>query len=372
MAEVNLTQEIENESGYIDNVVAEIKSIEARDELVMTITCVGGDVFQGDRLNRAILEHNGPTKAIVIGLAASMGGVILSAFDEVELDEDANVMLHKAHIPELALEDYTPEQTQMCQNFNDRAFSRLTKRGVDKELLDKIFISDEVKDFWFSAAEAAAIGMGTVSRIERRDGQPFKVAAKLDINSIKNSYKEMGLFKNKAVAQMITAKDGRKFIFNSESEVVAKGDLLQLVGSNENLQGKIMLSDTMEATLDEKNEVTDLTEVEAENGMEARMSAIESALKAITAQFGEDDEEEEKAKAEAKTEAEAVAKSDDKEKEEMKAVLAQAVAALKGVHSDFKLKKADDKGETIVSHLSENEIHARGLIEVTNNLKIKK
>jgi len=121
MVEVNLTQEISNEfdqKGYIDNVVAEIKSIEDREELVMNITCVGGDVFQGDRLNRAIMEHPGKTKAVVVGLAASMGGVLLSSFDEVEIDEDANIMLHKAHIPELSIEDYTPEQIQMCQNFN--------------------------------------------------------------------------------------------------------------------------------------------------------------------------------------------------------------------------------------------------------------
>ena len=68
-------------------------------------------------------------------------------------------------------------------------------------------------------------------------------------------------------------------------------------------------------------------------------------------------------------EAKAKAKSDDDEKEVMKALLNTATEALKGFKSTHKLKKADDKGETIISHLSENEAHSRELIAFNNKLK---
>jgi len=267
MAEVNLTQAISNEGdqkGYIDQVVKEVKAIEAGEDLEMIHTCVGGDVFQGDRLNRVIREHPGHTKAIVIGLAASMGGVNLSAFDEVELDEDCNVMLHAAHIPALPIDEYSPEQTQMCNDFNRRAYSRLIKKGVDKELLNKIFFSDERKDFWFTAKEAEAIGLGHVTRIERRDSQPFKVAAKLDLHSIKNQYKKMGIFgkTKKTVARILTLADSRVITFSSEAETIAVGDKLTLIGSNDSLEGKIKLSDTQEAEVNSNNEVVDIQDVE--------------------------------------------------------------------------------------------------------------
>ena len=178
-------------------------------------------------------------------------------------------------------------------------------------MLDKIFLSDETKDFWFTAKEAEAAGIGYVTRIERRDSQPFKVAAKLDIQNIKKTYKEMRLLdENKAVARIINTLDGRQLIFSSENEAVAKGDTLQLVGSNENLQGKIKLSATLEATVDEENKVVDLADVEAEISDDqlseamSRIEAIETSLAELLKK-GKGEGETPEAVAEAEVEAKA-------------------------------------------------------------------
>lgn len=382
MAEVNLTQEIANEGeqkGYIDGVVAEIKAIEAGEDLVMPHTCIGGDIFQGDRLNRAVLEHPGHTKAIVIGLAASMGGVNLSAFDEVELDEDCNVMLHKARIPELPIDEYTAEQTQTCNDFNRRAYSRLIKKGMDKDLLDEIFLSDETKDFWFTAKEAEAAGLGHVTKIERRNSQPFKVAAKIDLDSIKNQYKNMSIFSNKTKAVNRVAKlaDGRQVAFVSEDEEIKKGTVLALIGSSDSLEGKIRLSDTLEAEIDSSNQVTDIHEDEAPEEtedqkkikeLEAQIASLEEKAKA---QFGEEEEEdEEKKKAEAKAALEAEANV--KDAKEISDILTGAKNVLANLKTVAKLYAPDDKHEEVMSNLSESEKHIQKMHSVRNNLKTEK
>jgi len=385
MAEVNLTQEINNDNGYIDSVVGEIKNVPDGEPLDMLITCVGGDTFQGDRLHRAILEHQGKTKAIVIGLAASMGGVLLSAFDSVEIDVDADIMLHKAHIPNTPTDEITPEQNSMIERFNRRAFSRMSDSGVNEELLKDIFLSDQTKDFWLTAKEAEAAGIGQVMKIERKDSQPYKVAAKLDIKSIKNKYKqkEMGLFKsNKAALRMINAVDGRQVVFTSENEAVAKGDTLQLVGSNESLQGKIKLTDTLEATIDEENKIVDLVETEAEvdgdqiGELAGRIEAIEKALAELTK--GGEEEETPEAKAakeeEAAIEAKAVVEEEEEKEEEKKAMTAllqDALKAAKTIKAGLKLPTMDDKHETVVSNLTDREKNVSELISLRNDLAKK-
>lgn len=354
MKELFLTQEITNVEGYIDKVVTDIKSVPANEELHMLITCVGGDVFQGDRLNRAILEHGSHTKATVIGLAASMGVVLLSAFDEVEIDSDAEIMLHKAHIPDMAPEDYTPEQRMSINRFNRKALSRLESKGVDADLLDEIFLSDSVSDVWLTAKEAEDAGIGKSVKIERKDSKPFRVAAKLNIQQIKN--KHMGLFsKDKAVTRVATLKDGRQIVFKSESETLAKGDTVNLIGSNELLNGKIHLSNNMVAEIDEKNEVVNMEEEEEINDVvsddekQAIMERLDTLEKAVTEMMtkmdGGDSEEAKEVEAKKEEEYENKVKELEDAYKKTTDLLANAIDAASAIKSGYKLPAVEDKHE---------------------------
>lgn len=379
MGKVNLTQGIENEfdNAYVDKVVAEIEAVPDGETLEMMITCVGGDTFQGDRLNRAVLTHKGHTKATVIGLAASMAGVLLSAFDEVEIDSDAEVMLHKAHVPNAEVDDLTPEQTSMIDKFNKRAFARMSANGVDEELLSAIFLSDETKDFWLTAKEAEEAGIGKAVKVERREGAPFKIAASLDLDLIKSQYKKMNIFsKNKAVARTASLEDGRVVIFNSIEEKISKGDTLQLVGSNELLTGKVKLSATLEAEIDEENKVVDIAEIEApadeasDEMIAELMSRIETLEKAVGELIGGDEET-----AEAEAELEAKAEEVEEEKKvaaslfaKVESLSAKVVEASKAIKTVAKLGKIDNKHETIMSGLTEGEAHVRDAIALKNEL----
>ena len=323
--EVFLSREIQNESdnAYIDEVVTNIKSVPDDEELVMLITCVGGDTYQGERLNRAIIEHPNKTKAVVIGIAASMAASILSAFDEVELDPDAELMFHKARITDEqgnVLDEYTPEQQERIDVFNERIYERFIKAGADKAFLYDVFLSDSNENFWLSAPEAEAKRFGVVVPVERRNGEPlteeafenaYRIAAKLDISQIKQNYKtnNMGLFnKNKEVPRVHALADGRQVIVTSAEEEIKVGDTLTLAGSDDSLKGKVRLSNNIEAEVDAENKVVNMEEVanevtdEEKAEIMARIEDLEKAVRALVEKMngGEEETEDKKDEMEAK------------------------------------------------------------------------
>lgn len=382
--EVFLSREIKNEDGYIDEIVSAIKSVPRDEELVMLITCIGGDTFQGDRLHRAILEHRNKTKAVVIGIAASMGASLLSAFDDVEFDPDCELMFHKARITDErgnVLDEYTDEQQERINVFNQKIYERFLKRGADKEFLYQVFLSDSTDNFWLSAAEAENMRLGLVVPVERRNGEPitaeafenaYRVAAKLDLSQIKKNYnqKEMGLFK-KEISRVHSLVDGRQVIVTSNKEEIQVGDVLTLAGSNDSLEGKIRLTNNIEAEIDKENKVVNMQEVSNEVSDEekaeimARIEDLEKAVKALIEKESgdteevENKEEMEKEKAELKENLQAVQNLGE---EVMK------VAAL--ISTTAKLETPENKGKKEELSLSAAQQHLMNLHEA-KNLKVE-
>jgi ATP-dependent protease ClpP protease subunit len=381
MKEIFLSQEIDNTNGYIDFVVSEIKAVPSGDALNMLITCVGGDIFQGDRINRAILEHDGATKATVIGLAASMAGVLLSAFDEVELDSDAEIMLHKAHIPNTEVDELSNEQIQGIERFNRRAYSRLDSMGVDSDVLNEIFLSKEVKDVWLTAKEAESVGLGKVVKIERKDSKPFKIAASLDLQQIKNKYSTMGLFnKDKKVTRVATLKDGRQVTFLSETEAPVKGSILNLVGSNDSLKGKVNFKNNLVAEVDEEGKVVDLEEApvsevndEEKAAMLERLATLEESVNKMLEAMGEKEEEPAaEAKAMEEKDKEYAAKMEKLEDSHkaMADLLKNTLEVAANIKGSFTPLKVENKHEGIMdglAHLSASEKRGHELRAVLND-----
>ena len=73
------------------NQLAEFKDAKRIDLLIDT---EGGDVFQGWSMVNALIEHPATVTARVVGLAASMGSVLMLAADEVQVYENSFVMIH--------------------------------------------------------------------------------------------------------------------------------------------------------------------------------------------------------------------------------------------------------------------------------------
>lgn len=293
MNEIYLTQELFNDDGYVDTVDKSIRNAVQGEPLTVLITCPGGDVYQGARPQRSIMQHDGHTKAVVIGLAASMAAVLLGAFDEVEIDEDAELMFHKAHIPGVKPEAMTPEQKRMCDRFNSKAYAKMLARGVDEDFLEAVFLSDSIQDYWLTAKEAEALGIGKVTKVVREGATPsVQVVNMVKDYILNNKSKTMGLFgKTKTpIARVATLADGRKVAFSSVDENITKGVTLVAL-DDKPLAGKVKLSNNMVAEVNEQNEVVNMEEMPAApmevEGMEkvveleSRVSEMEKALAEI-------------------------------------------------------------------------------------------
>lgn len=404
---IYLTSAIDNESlmgedGYADRIEKQIRAKKSGDELVANFDSPGGDVNAGFRLARAISEHVGHTKAIVTGIAASMAGVMLAFFDEVEADVNAEIMLHKAHIGDKEMKDLTPEERQNIESFNEKAYNRLLEKGVDKAVLHDIFLSDKIKDFYFTATEARDIGLvDVVTEVKRNKGIPTisKIAALLKSNA-KNKYelykkKQMGLFTKSEpiVARAEVLSDDRVIIFNSAKEALAKGDKIALIGSNDSLKGRLILSNKMVAVVNEDNVVEAIEEPtvnEMDEDVRAMLDEIVETVKALISRVealegGEAEEEAVEAKLEdaehEDDEEEASAKKKSEEVEAAQAEMTELTAKLvamktaianKTIASTFKIGKKEDKQEYMgITKLSASAERGISLRDVIKNGKTK-
>lgn len=59
------------------------------------ISSGGGDLFAGMAISNMLARYEGPTKAIVDGLAASAASLIAFGCDEIEIPSNAYLMIHK-------------------------------------------------------------------------------------------------------------------------------------------------------------------------------------------------------------------------------------------------------------------------------------
>lgn len=160
MKEVKLYGVISNEgflgmgeNGYIERMANEIKAANGQD-LLLRINTPGGSVFDGYAIISNLLEHDGNLNMQVDGYAASMGGAILAYADKVIANDYAYIMLHKAY----SYSD-NPESQNLVSRLNSDFAQLFKNRGVDADLINEIFLSEDPKDYWFTAQEAKDIGL---------------------------------------------------------------------------------------------------------------------------------------------------------------------------------------------------------------------
>ena len=119
----------------------------------------------------------------VDGMAASMGGYILCAFDEREALSVSSIMIHRAEMVEDEENPLTPEDLAQLAKINSDLKARLTAIVDDKKLLalkgisiDDLFSKKERINCWLTAQEAEQIGL--VTKIIPIDGENSNTIAK--------------------------------------------------------------------------------------------------------------------------------------------------------------------------------------------------
>lgn len=68
---------------------------DAKKNIDVVISSGGGDLFAGMAISNMLQRHEGHTKAIIDGLAASAASIIAFGCDEIEIPSNAYLMIHK-------------------------------------------------------------------------------------------------------------------------------------------------------------------------------------------------------------------------------------------------------------------------------------
>ncbi len=162
--DITLPRIIESDDRFANHFESDLKYLqELQANITCKVTCEGGDVWTGDRIYKAIQKYPFETTAEVIGVAASMGALALGAFDRVKIDKDAWVMLHRLRVGGVSdPKEMIPEHAKIYENFNKMACERLKEKGGNADFLDEVFEKGANKNYWLTADEAEAMGLGIV------------------------------------------------------------------------------------------------------------------------------------------------------------------------------------------------------------------
>jgi len=188
MIKIDIHHPISNESflgygerGYITNITNQI--LTAKEDVMLSLNTPGGSVFDGYAVLAAMDDFEGKITARVEGEAASMGAYFLGYADVAEAREFSRIMIHKAFARGLEFEE-DEEKVKEIQNevdlINTKMSNAFKNRGMDAELVDRIFAADNTKNFWFSAADALEVGL--IDKVIKSDkhSAKLKIAAATD------------------------------------------------------------------------------------------------------------------------------------------------------------------------------------------------
>jgi len=123
--------------------------------LVIKINSVGGDVFEGFAIYNAIKNHQGPTTAIVEGLAASAGSLIAISADMCIVRPASLMMLHNPHTVAAGESKDLRQSAEVLDKVRDIMVQRYkNKTGQSEESLIEMLDAET----WLTPEEAVELG----------------------------------------------------------------------------------------------------------------------------------------------------------------------------------------------------------------------
>ena len=141
-----------------------------KEPVTIRINSPGGDVVEGQAIYNILAGRSGGTTIKVDGLSASIASYIMLAGDEIEIAENAMVMIHNAWAFSAGNADSHRNIAAVLDKFDDVLLSGYVARSSGKK--NRLDFADAMaKEPWLSASEAVEWGLAD------RTGQPLKVAA---------------------------------------------------------------------------------------------------------------------------------------------------------------------------------------------------
>lgn len=187
-------------------------------EVVIEINCGGGSVIDGFAIIDLLRTRNKKITTRVVGLAASMGFVLMLAGDTIEIMPNARLMAHRVTVGAYGDADTIETLAQMCKDYEARIVAEVVRRtGMAEAEAQKWFVSG--KDKWFTAQEALTAKLvDTIIETQKPLATPPENSSLTDIYNFYNKLlaaetepnmkeiiKKLGLSENATPADILTA-----------------------------------------------------------------------------------------------------------------------------------------------------------------------
>jgi len=160
----------------------ELKDLGDVDSIDLRIHSPGGSVLDGLALFNGIKNHPAHVVARVEGLAASMGSVVLMAADEVEIPENAYVMIHNVSGGAYGdIEELESMAALMRKLQDDVTDLYADATGKDRSEIAKLM----AEETWMNGEDAVQNGFAT------RVLEPVKAAACADLETLVSKFENV-------------------------------------------------------------------------------------------------------------------------------------------------------------------------------------
>lgn len=136
-------------------------------EVTFLVNTPGGSVFGGTEIANMIIGHDAKTNAIVTGIAASVGSLIVAACTEVQMMEASMAMIHGPQtIAYGAAEDFRDIADRLDKEA--KAVAPIYKKRMEADEVDRMLASG---DHYLTADEAVESGLADSIYAEASDGE---------------------------------------------------------------------------------------------------------------------------------------------------------------------------------------------------------
>ncbi len=154
-AEVNIYDEIGGWGVTAKQFVGDLKAITAS-HITLRINSPGGEVFDATAIYNAIREHPAHVTTYIDGLAASAASVIALAGNQVNIADNAYMMIHNASVGVFGGADDMKKYADLLDKLNVTIAETYQKKGGNKLAHWQNLMAAET---WFTAQEAVDAGL---------------------------------------------------------------------------------------------------------------------------------------------------------------------------------------------------------------------
>jgi ATP-dependent Clp endopeptidase proteolytic subunit ClpP len=149
-----------------------------KEDVLVRINSVGGDVFEGMAIYNALIKHEGKVTVEIEGLSASMASIIMLAGDKVTASENSLIMVHNPSAGVMGESKDLSKRADLLDKMKEQMVSIYTGKST---LTEKQIVSMMDEETWFTSNEAMDVGL--------IDGvtEAIKIAAHFDLGKITNN-----------------------------------------------------------------------------------------------------------------------------------------------------------------------------------------